>query len=473
MSKTLDLTTTPLLREGWEEELNKMILSHYAPKWNAKIGDKITEGDYQFVKSFEKELIHAKKNGYYQTKQSILSYIEDYRIQSEFFRSRLYGLKIKDEFESIPLTTRDDLQSHITEIIPSDIDLSKMVINPTSGTTGKPILAPNHPKAIGCYVPLIEYSVEKFGVKPIHSPKSSFAIQLCYQEKTIEYATCHSLAGGAKFAKINIHPNSWRRTSDIQNFLKESSPQILTGDPYAFESAMKMGIQYRPEAIHSTALELTPALREKLTEFFQCPVINFYSLNETGPIAYSCPIHPNWMHLLPHDLYLEVLSEESGFPVPTGNIGEFVITGGRNPYLPLLRYKTGDFGEIEFGPCLCGDHFPRLRLLSGRKPVYFQKTNGDTINPIDVGRILRKKPFIFQFQVEQTKRQEWECRISLESEIKNDEIYWEIEKNKLQKELEALFGENSNVLISTNFPLDGKKQLAYINSYQIQTEANG
>ncbi|TGL70695.1 phenylacetate--CoA ligase family protein [Leptospira jelokensis] len=472
MNKILDFATTPLLREEWEKELVNLIHSKYAPKWNAKIGDRIGEDEYQFVKSFQNEFLQAKKDANYQTKESILLFIEVFRNQSEFFRSRLFGLNISDEYESIPLTNRDDLQTNITAIIPKDLDLSKMVINPTSGTTGKPILAPNHPKSIGCYVPLIEYSVEKFGVKPIHSPKSTFAIQLCYQEKTIEYATCHSLAGGAKFAKINIHPNSWRKPSDLQNFLIESSPQILTGDPYAFESAMKMGIQYKPEAIQSTALELTPALRSKLSDYFQCPVINFYSLNETGPIAYSCPIHPEWMHILPHDLYVEVLSKDTGFPVPSGNMGEIVVTGGRNPYLPLLRYKTGDLGEIQFGPCLCGDHFPRLRLLSGRKSVYFQNTNGDTINPIDVGRILRKKPFIFQFQVEQTRKDEWECRLSLETEIIKDEFQWEIEKNILHKELKSLFGENSKVLISTNYPLDGKKQLAYINSYQIQTEAN-
>lgn len=472
MNKILDSKTTPLLCEDWEIELNSMIHSKYAPIWNTRIGDRIGEGEFHFVKNFQTEFLQAKKNVNYQTKQSIISFIEFYRQRSEFFRTRLFGYNIKEEFESIPLTTREDLQTKITEIIPTDLDLSKMVINPTSGTTGKPILAPNHPMAIGCYVPLIEFSVERHGVKPIHSPKSTFAIQLCYQEKTIEYATCHSLAGGAKFAKINIHPNSWKKPSDLQNFLKESSPQILTGDPYAFESAMKMGIQYRPEAIHSTALELTPALRLKISNYFQCPVINFYSLNETGPLAYSCPFDPEWMHILPHDLYVEVLTKDTKIPVPTGNVGEIVVTGGRNPYLPLLRYKTGDIGDLEYGPCPCGDHFPRLRLLSGRKSVYFHKPNGDTINPIDVGRILRKKPFIFQFQVEQTKSNEWVCRLSLETEVIKNETHWEIEKDLLQKELESLFGENSKVFISTNFPLDGKKQLAYINSYQDKIGVN-
>ncbi|TGM42451.1 phenylacetate--CoA ligase family protein [Leptospira biflexa] len=466
MNKNLDVDTTPLFQEEWETELNKMVQSPFAPKWNVRIGDRIGENEFQFVQTFQKQLLDAKKQGVYQTKTSIVSFLETYRHLSTHFSECLNGLNLVNDFESIPQMTRDDLQSNITKIIPNNMDLSQMVINPTSGTTGKPILAPNHPKAIGCYVPLIEYSVKRFGVKPIHSPKSTFAIQLCYQEKTIEYATCHSLAGGAKFAKINIHPNSWKKESDLQMFLSECSPQILTGDPYAFESAMKMGIKYHPEAIHSTALELTPTLRNKLSEYFQCPIINFYSLNETGPIAYSCPLDPEWMHLLPHDLYLEVISKDTRTSVPSGNVGEIVVTGGRNPYLPLLRYRTGDFGEIQYGPCLCGDHFPRLRLLSGRKPVYFQKTNGETVNPIDVARILRKNPYIFQFQVEQLSRDEWECRLSLEKKIWEDVTIWEKETISIQKELESLFGPRSQVKLSNNFPLDGKKKIAFINSYR-------
>lgn len=471
MNKVLDSKRTPLLREEWDLELQKMFESRFAPKWNANIGDRIGEEEFEFVKSFQKDLVYAKEHSLYQTKESILSFIETYINTSAFFKQQLEGIQWKQNFESIPFTNRDDLQSKITDIIPIDANLKDMVINPTSGTTGKPILAPNHPKAIGCYVPLIEYSVNKYGVTPIHSPMSTFAIQLCYQQNTIVYATCHSLAGGAKFAKINIHPNSWNKPSDLQNFLLEFSPQILTGDPYAFESAMKMGIKYKPEAIHSTALELTPALRNNLSEYFQCPVINFYSLNETGPIAYSCPKDPEWMHLLPHDLYVEVISNETHTPIPTGNVGEIVLTGGRNPYLPLLRYRTGDQGEIQYGTCECGDHFPRLRLLSGRKPVYFQKPNGETVNPIDVARILRKNSIIYQFQVEQVTEVRWECRLSLSDTMDMSEISLENEKTKIKEELESLFGKGSQVYISTNFPLDGKKQIVFINSYLSQRDS--
>ncbi|TGK79082.1 phenylacetate--CoA ligase family protein [Leptospira noumeaensis] len=466
------------MTESWERELNRFLESPHAPLWNANIGDRIQKDDFDFVEDFKKVFYDSKKNQTYLGREGAIEYVRKNLYLSTFFQDQLKGIDFAENFDSIPFTTREDLQSKITEIIPIGMDLERMVINPTSGTTGRPILAPNHPRAIGCYVPLIEWTVEKYGVIPIHNPKSTFAIQLCYQENTIVYATTHSLAGGAKFAKINLHPNSWKNQDEIEKFIKESSPQILTGDPYALEAAMKMGLDYRPEAIHSTALELTTSLREKLREHFHCPVINSYSLNETGPIAYACKTNPEWMHILPHDLYVEIIADESGEVLPSGNIGEIVVTGGRNPYLPLLRYKTGDRGELHFDRCSCGDFFPRLRLLSGRKPVYFFKANGETVNPIDVARILRRNPHIYQFQMEQYTKENFICRVSASNEfldllevsespktnsnLKSPSNPLQIE---LKRELENLLGIGSHVKFDTNFPLDGKKQTAFINSY--------
>jgi len=41
---------------------------------------------------------------------------------------------------------------------------------------------------------------------------------------------------------------------------------------------------------------------------------------------------------------------DSGAPLPSGEFGEIAVTGGRNPYLPLLRYRTGDFAALDPRP---------------------------------------------------------------------------------------------------------------------------
>jgi len=71
-------------------------------------------------------------------------------------------------------------------------------------------------------------------------------------------------------------------------------------------------------------------------------VLEVYALTEAGIIA----VKSDRGHaILPHDLYVEVLDDD-GVPCPEGVRGEVTLTGGRNPFLPLLRFRTGDFASL-------------------------------------------------------------------------------------------------------------------------------
>ena len=59
--------------------------------------------------------------------------------------------------------------------------------------------------------------------------------------------------------------------------------------------------------------------------------------------------------------------------------GEIAVTGGRNPFVPLLRYRTGDWGRLDYGRCPCGDRMPRLLDLEGRPPVVFRRPDGSPV----------------------------------------------------------------------------------------------
>jgi phenylacetate-CoA ligase len=119
-------------------------------------------------------------------------------------------------------------------------------------------------------------------------------------------------------------------------------------------------------------------------------VIDWYSLTETGPLGYACP-QGHGYHWLPHDVHLETLD---GNGRPTTGIGEITVTGGRNPFIPLLRYRTGDWGRIDFTPCSCGDPMPRLMELEGRSPVVFRAANGMRVTTQDVATVLRRYPLV-------------------------------------------------------------------------------
>jgi phenylacetate-CoA ligase len=439
--------------DEWYQSLEKTILSPFAPKWNTIIGDRITKEDFTKIKYFEEILYQNRNLMEIHPNEPTLNFVRNLRFYSPFFYERLKNISIEKHFSKIPFMTREDLQTKITEILPLDLPLDRLIINPTSGTTGKPILAPNHPYAIGCYVPLIEYSLSKHGVQMTHHHKNTTAIQLCHQNATIVYATCHSLAGGAKFAKINLKDADWKVTRDKEKFIQEQAPTFLSGDPYAFETAMKIGISYFPKVLHSTALELEDSLRLALTKHFRCNIINFYSLNETGPIGYSCPLNPEWLHILPHDVFIETVDENGEH----SKLGEIVVTGGRNPFLPLLRYKTGDFGELNFSPCNCGEVSPRLKILKGRKPIYFSDTNGNKINPVDISRILRMDANILRHQFIQKKNGGYELNLSCQVQPST------IHLTNLNSKFKDLLGSEAEIHITNNLSNDEKKIMIFIN----------
>lgn len=399
----------PLMKNEWLP-LYKMMGEHpHAPKWNTQCGDRLLAEDLESVILFAAALDKARSAFRDIPPESIISWCEEMKERTVWFTSRLAGLDIVNDWHRIPLMTRSDMQSKLERIVPSDADLSRLVVNPTSGTTGHPIPAPNHPRAVGCYDPLIQYALRMNGLNTSCTGDKVAAIQICSQQKTIVYHTVHSYLDGAGFAKINLEQKSWRATESSAIYINDIKPVFLSGDPYSFLDYINRGIEYRPEAILSTAISLERASRDKLHSYFNCPVVDMYSLNETGPIAYSCPHDPSKLHILPHDIFIEVLSKE-GEPLPEGERGEIAVTGGRNPYLPLLRYLTGDTASLSYGKCSCGEISPALVNLEGRKMVLFRNRSRKIVNSIDISGIIRSFPvYAFNF----IQQADYRCRLKI------------------------------------------------------------
>lgn len=132
-------------------------------------------------------------------------------------------------------------------------------------------------------------------------------------------------------------------------------------------------------------------MRTQFEKHFNCPVIDIYSMNEAGPVAVA---EGNGYALLHHRVYIEILRPD-GTPCLPDEHGEIVISGGFNPFLPLLRYRTGDQASLHFR-----GQQPILVNLEGRPPVIFLGVGGHSINNIDISNAL--KPYaLVQYSVHQ------------------------------------------------------------------------
>ena len=425
----------PLIKPEWISLYKSMGEHPHAPRWNTQCGDRLYREDLEFVRNYALTLESRPEFGE-KPPDSIIEWCRALTLRAVFFRQRLTGVDMNSEWYKIKPMTRLDMQSKLELIVPGDADLLRLVINPTSGTTGHPISAPNHPAAVGCYDPLIQYALRMNGLTEPCSGAKVAAIQICAQKKTITYHTVHSYFDGAGFAKVNLW--EWRGQSPSV-YINDMQPVFLSGDPFSFLEYINAKISYRPHALLSTALTLEPAVRSKLEEYFSCPVVDIYSLNETGPLAYSCPHDPDKFHILPQDIFSEVL-DDNGIPLPEGESGMIAITGGRNPYLPLLRYLTGDRASMRYGKCSCGEVSPSLVSIHGRRMVLFRRKDGSSVNSIDISGIVRSFPvFFYRFK----QRKDYSCDLS----ICTGGEFTHSSQKMLQAQIGELFGEGVMVRI--------------------------
>ncbi len=484
----------PLMRAEWMPNYLRLLEHAAAPRWNTRCGDRLLAGDLPQIQAFADRLrefhetnasnarggivrqkapgadheypnhINPERDHWPAPSDALLRWLRNQADESQAIGSRLddaaqeiqrredRAFELARDFATIRPMTRADFASRLERIIPASADLERLIVNPTSGTTGQPIPAPNHPVAVGCYDPLLEQALRLNGVDPDYArPDAVAAVQICAQQHTITYATVHAALNGAGFAKINLADHEWRRPGDARDYIAGLRPFFLSGDPYSFATLLERleswretadaplfgPTGYRPRALISTALKLSEGLRARLESAFACPIVDLYSLNETGPIACSVADSPGRMRQLPPDIYIEAVDPETGASLPDGHPGEIAISGGRNPYLPLLRYRTGDVGRVYRG----ADGRAELELLFVREMVRFRSAAADqtnpeqSVNPVDIARILRGLPVI-QFQFRQ--RADLSCLLTLQTA--GAAGLRPFESAQLRDRLRALFG---------------------------------
>ncbi len=103
---------------------------------------------------------------------------------------------------------------------------------------------------------------------------------------------------------------------------------------------------------------------EEIKEMFRCPLANEYGTTECGIIAFTCT--KGNLHLMNHNLYVEIIDPQTGREVAGGETGEIVLTELHAYSMPFIRYRLGDRAVRKPGKCECGLELPMLAHVEGR-----------------------------------------------------------------------------------------------------------
>jgi phenylacetate-CoA ligase len=159
----------------------------------------------------------------------------------------------------------------------------------------------------------------------------------------------------------------------------------------------------RMEKVISYAESVTADLRLRTQSLLGARIIDRYSCEEVGPIAFQCPSNEDHYHVAISSVIVEVLNQD-GYHCANGEIGRVHITGLNTYANPIVRYELGDLAAL-LPQCVCGHCHPTLTNLLGRqrflillpsgerKPVRITAKNWLAVMPVRETRIVQVSPY--------------------------------------------------------------------------------
>lgn len=378
----------PLIPEERRGLLTRLRQHERAPRWNMASGDRLTEEHLAAVVAWGE----AARQGPPRWEPGGAPPWVDPLVARLTQTVPFYRARGGAHLSEVPSFRRADLAREPWSFVPDGQPLDALLVYPTSGSTGPAFDVYSHPVAASVYLAFVAAVLADLGVPLVGGPDRVSVAAVHHQRGTYTYPSLMSYLGGAGFVKLNLHPDEWSAPGDARALLDELDPEIYTGDPLAFDALAALPLRRRPKALISSAMTLLPGMRARLEARFGCPVIDLYSLTEARLIAADTG---QGLRMRAPDLFVEILHPERDEALPEGARGEITVSGGCNPLLPLLRYRTGDFARLEHRA-----DGVYLADLEGRAPVALLSAAGALVNTIDASRALA--PFALpQFQLSQ------------------------------------------------------------------------
>lgn len=377
-----DAERYPTLTEAGRDVLRRMTEHPCAPLFRNRSGNRLLAEEVLALRDHEREIATAPIQWQPGRPPAWLdAFVEDVFAQVPHYRTQSRPAR----FQDIATVGRGDLSADIARFVPDSVPLERLINFRTTGTTGHPLVLPSHPVVAGRYLAYHKRALQRAGIALRHGAGDVGVMLLGLQRRCFTYVSVTPAMDESGLAKINLHPDDWRNPLDRARYIDAMLPEVIAGDPISFAALLELSVRHRPRALLSVSMALSPGLRTRLEDRFDCPVLDLYSMNEAGPIAVYDRDVEGFVPLQPR-MYIEIL-DAHGQPVAEGEPGEITLTGGFNFCLPLLRYRTGDHGALVGGPS-----GSVIRGFQGRQPVRFLTAQGRWINNIDLTHALAALP---------------------------------------------------------------------------------
>ncbi|WNG17219.1 hypothetical protein [Cystobacter fuscus] len=206
------------------------------------------------------------------------------------------------------------------------------------------------------------------------------------------------------YLNLRLDPALWER-GEVERMLEElrviqqAHPRgwyHLDCDSYHLAQLVRKALDWglwqhfpKPASIIH-AYEYTPRnVQRFLQRHFECPIIDLFGSTELGYLYYNDRHGRYWPYL--DKMHLELIPVEKG-----SRIYSIIVSSLRNPYMPLIRYRSGDCAETSDG----SPDPLRIRRFCGREKELLRLEPGRVISQADLDDwIADATPSIFVYQL--------------------------------------------------------------------------
>jgi len=336
-----------------------------------------------------------------------LQYVSD---QSPYYRSLFKTRNIDpaaitlDTLQGLPLTDKTALGQHNDEFlaVPRSA-IVDMVLS--SGTTGRPTTMMYTENDLRRLAHNEELSLESCGMTRDDIVLLTCTMDRCFIAGLAYFSGVRSLGAAA----IRNGLSGFESHLDIIDRLK---PTVIVGVP-TFLLKLGQFIKSRGIDPHRTGISRLICIgepvrdralrflrvRESLEAVWGAKIYSTYASSETITSFCECTAQQGG-HLHPNLAVVEIVNDR-GEVLPSGELGEVVVTPLAIEGMPLVRFKTGDMSFLLDAPCSCGRRSPRLGPIVGRKN-HMIKFRGTTLYPNSIYAVLDSLPGISEYYVTAT-----------------------------------------------------------------------